>query len=427
MTASTAQSREVADDLESLKSRFVSTRRFTELIVEPLSPEDCMVQSMDDVSPTRWHLAHTTWFFETFALRDEPGYRVFDDSYGYLFNSYYNTIGELFPRDRRGMISRPGLDEIKRYRAYVDEQIAQRLDSDEYTERVASILHIGLQHEQQHQELMLTDVKHVLSCNPTYPSYRHNGFHRTTGPEQAPICIPAGNYEIGDQGNGFAFDNESPQHTVHLSSCVVAPRLVTCGEYLEFIQDGGYERPDHWLSLGWQTVQQEAWRAPLYWTQKGGEWMQFTLAGLVPINSAWPVCHVSLFEADAYSRWTGKRLPTEFELEVAAARCAQSDLATEPFADYLLGNDLSVHPTCSPASLLGSVWEWTSSSYAPYPGYRPPSGAIGEYNGKFMCNQYVLRGGSVATHSTHIRPTYRNFFPASARWQFSGIRLAEDA
>ncbi len=438
-----------AMDTELLESRFSAIRGFSDKLVEPLSAEDCMIQSMDDVSPTRWHLAHTTWFFETFALRDEPGYEVFDESYNYLFNSYYNTIGEQFPRSKRGLISRPGLDEIREYRRHVDGQIEERLRSDEYVHRMFPVLRVGLQHEQQHQELMLTDIKHVLSYNPTFPAYHEHEFDRVTETRSEDVPIEAGNYDIGHQGNAFAFDNEYPRHRVFLGECSLSRNLVTCGEYLQFMEEGGYARPEFWLSLGWSTVQQEGWTAPLYWTRKDGQWMQFTLAGLVPINPDWPVCHVSLFEADAFARWSGKRLPTEFEWEIAAfksvaerakrfggraekceagpkalAASATADVE-EPFADVLLNNAKAFHPTRSPSGMMGGLWQWTSSSYAAYPGYKPPAGAIGEYNGKFMCNQYVLRGGSIATHSTHIRPTYRNFFPAHARWQFTGIRLAE--
>jgi ergothioneine biosynthesis protein EgtB len=292
-------------------------------------------------------------------------------------------------------------------------------------------LQIGLQHEQQHQELMLTDIKHVFACNPVFPVYREDNFDHTTTTSRDSTEINSGNYDIGHTGDNFAYDNESPRHKVYLCDCSVDGNLVTCGEYLEFMADGGYKNPEFWLSLGWNTVQQQNWSAPLYWTQRDGQWMLFTLAGLTPIHPDWPVCHVSLFEADAYARWAGKRLPTEFEWEVAATKTAATKLAetnrdAEPFADYFMDNALAIHPTRSSSSMMGGVWEWTGSSYLAYPGYRPPEGALGEYNGKFMCNQYVLRGGSVATHSSHIRPTYRNFFPPDARWQFTGIRLAED-
>lgn len=419
-------------DDAALAKAYCDTRQFTQQIVQPLSAEDCMVQSMDDVSPTRWHLAHTTWFFETFALREEPDYPIYDECYNFLFNSYYNTIGQQFNRSHRGMISRPGLADIQNYRQHVDAEITKRLQSPEYVARKRAILEVGIQHEQQHQELILTDIKHVLSGNPMHPVYQDAPFapSRSPLPDQ-PIRIDAGLYEIGHCGDGFAFDNESPRHPVYLHDAQLSNRLVTCGEFLAFMEEGGYQRPEFWLSLGWNTVKQEHWQAPLYWTKQNDKWMQFTLAGLVPVNPDWPVCHVSLFEADAFARWSGKRLPTEFEWEIAATRNLQdSDPAKhgsspDPTADHLLANQLAIHPTRSPESLMGSVWQWTSSSYAAYPGYTPAPGAIGEYNGKFMCNQYVLRGGSVATHSTHIRPTYRNFFPAQTRWQFTGIRLAE--
>jgi ergothioneine biosynthesis protein EgtB len=411
---------------ESLIQRFMATRRFTEKLVEPLSVEDCMVQSMDDASPTRWHLAHTTWFFETFALCDEPGYQAFDGNFAYLFNSYYNSLGKQFPRTKRGVVSRPGLQHIQQYRHHVEHQIVSRLELPEYAERMRSILEVGIQHEQQHQELILTDIKHALSCNPTLPTYLDHGFDSTSGHAASNIVIEPGNYDVGHSDNRFSYDNESPRHTVYLPGCSVSRDLVTCGEYLAFMNDGGYQRPDRWLSLGWNTVQKERWSAPLYWVEKDGVWMQFTLAGMVPINTSWPVCHVSLFEADAFARWSGKRLPTEFEWEVAADRLSAAGDSPESFADHFVQNDLCIHPTRSSPRLLGGVWQWTSSSYSPYPGYRPAAGALGEYNGKFMCNQYVLRGGSVATHSSHIRTTYRNFFPADARWQFTGIRLAQD-
>ena len=409
-----------------LAQHFLQTRRFTDRLVEPLSAEDCMVQSMDDVSPTRWHLAHTTWFFETFALKEEPGYEVFDETFNYLFNSYYNTIGAQFPRPRRGVLSRPGLEEIKRYREYVDAQVIERLASPKYAERMRDIIEVGIHHEQQHQELILTDIKHVLACNPLFPAYRSDPFDRAEKPEQEWLSISAGNYDVGYEGEGFAYDNESPRHRVYLNDFRIAKNLVTNGDYIEFIEDGGYERPELWLSLGWSTVQEEQWNAPLYWMKQDGDWKQFTLAGLTPVNRDWPVCHISLFEADAFARWAGKRLPTEFEWEVAATQLLADDLTTEPFADTLLDSNLALHPTRSPAGMLGSVWQWTNSSYQAYPGYRPPEGALGEYNGKFMCNQYILRGGSIATSSNHIRTTYRNFFPASTRWQFSGVRLTQD-
>ncbi len=409
-----------------LVEAYRTVREFSERITAPLSAEDCMVQSMDDVSPTRWHLAHTTWFFETFVLGRDPGYTVFDPTFSYLFNSYYNTIGKQFPRPRRGLVSRPGLEDIRRYRAHVDRHMVRFLEEGGYPAEVADVVRVGLNHEQQHQELMFTDIKHVLSCNPTLPRYSDAPFAASRAKSGAWQRIAEGVHEVGSDGSGFAFDNESPRHRVYLHECEIARDLVTCGEFIEFIEDGGYRRPDHWLSLGWGTVSEQGWDAPMYWVRKDGQWMQFTLSGLVPVDPDWPVCHVSYLEADAYARWAGHRLPTEFEWEVASVALddAGIDPVGRPFADILLDANRALHPVRSPDGLTGSVWQWTSSSYAAYPGYRPPPGAIGEYNGKFMCNQYVLRGGSVATSSSHIRGTYRNFFPAEARWQFSGIRLA---
>lgn len=403
-----------------------SVRSFTDKIIEPLSAEDCMVQSMDDVSPARWHIAHTTWFFETFVLKPTGQYEEFDPQFNYLFNSYYNSIGKQFPRPQRGFISRPGLDEIKAYRQHVDTQMQQGFESGLFDEAMQRVIEVGLHHEQQHQELMLTDIKHVLSCNPTLPKYSEAPLEATVQRAQSWIDIDEAIYSIGhDSDDTFSFDNESPRHQVFLNDTQVAERLVTCGEYLEFINDCGYQRPEHWLAMGWAAVNEQNWDAPLYWVNQSGTWHQYTLGGLQPIEMDWPVSHVSYFEADAFARWAGYRLPTEFEWETAYRMKPQDDLSVEPFADRLMANGNSIHPTRSPNGLMGGLWQWTSSSYAAYPGYRPPAGAIGEYNGKFMCNQYVLRGGSVATSSNHIRPTYRNFFPPDARWQFFGIRLAK--
>lgn len=411
---------------QELRERYSAVRRFTDQIVEPLSAEDCLVQSMDDASPTRWHLAHTTWFFETFVLGADPNYSVLHEQYSFLFNSYYNTVGRQFPRPHRGLISRPSLDEIKSYRAHVDRELMTRLESPEFVEQRRDLMAVGLNHEQQHQELILTDIKHMLSCNPLLPTYIANEFDATREVSSEKIEIPAGIYDVGYGGDGFCFDNEAPRHQVFLQEFAVDHDLVTCGQFVEFMEDGGYQRPDHWLSLGWNAVNEHEWDAPLYWVKKSGQWMQFTLAGLVPVNPDWPVCHVSYFEADAFARWAGRRLPTEFEWEVAwqSSSAQKRPDANEPFADHLVSNELAMHPTRSPEGILGSVWQWTASSYQAYPGYVAPDGSIGEYNGKFMCNQYVLRGGSVATSRSHIRGTYRNFFPADTRWQFSGIRLA---
>jgi len=418
---------DAAKSADVLATTYMQTRALTDRITRPLSAEDCMVQSMDDASPTRWHLAHTTWFFETFILKEQPGYAVFDEQFGFLFNSYYNTIGEQYARDRRGVISRPGLETIREYRLHVDLAMRTYLESDSFNDSQMELIQIGIQHEQQHQELILTDIKHALSCNPMDPRYSGLPFDRSHERTDEWIDVPSGLVTIGKENDGFAFDNESPAHKVHLAGTRLAKDLVTCGEYLEFIDSGGYERPEFWLSMGWSEVQSNCWKAPLYWKKQNGQWTMFTLAGSVPIDERWPVCHVSLFEADAYARWRGQRLPTEFEWEAAAKRLGSTvELSPgQPFADELTRSGLSIHPTRSPDAMLGGVWQWTSSSYAAYPGYRPPPGAVGEYNGKFMCNQYVLRGGSVATSSDHIRTTYRNFFPADARWQFTGIRLAE--
>ena len=414
---------------ERLLNCYRAIRNTTDQIVEPLSPEDCMVQSMDDVSPTRWHLAHTTWFFETFILKDRSGYQVFDPQFNFLFNSYYNTIGEQFPRPQRGFISRPGLDEMRNYRQYVDQHMHELLQSEEVDESLARVIDVGLNHEQQHQELILTDIKHVLACNPTFPIYQDLAMDNVQDSVADHwISIDDGVYSIGYEGPNFSFDNESPVHSTFLQPCEVSSRLVRCGEFLEFIEDGGYEKPEYWLSLGWSAVQQNRWNAPMYWLQQDNQWKTFTLAGLQAIHPDWPICHVSYFEADAFARWAGMRLPTELEWEVAERICSEDNDASmldeQPFVDVLLANQRAIHPTRSPKGFMGSVWQWTSSSYTAYPGYRAPEGAIGEYNGKFMCNQYVLRGGSVATSSSHIRPTYRNFFPADTRWQFAGLRLA---
>ena len=412
---------------DRLADRYVEIRRFTERLREPLSAEDCVIQSMPDVSPIRWHLAHTSWFFETFFLSEQPSYRVFHPQFNYLFNSYYNTVGRQFPRPRRGLISRPGLEEIQGYREYVDKHMLQRLHDGPLPPRLGRVVEIGLHHEQQHQELMLTDIKHVLSRNPLHPAYLEapSSVRNEADPLRW-IEFPEGLFEIGHDGNGFAYDNESPRHRVFLERFQLASRPVTCGEFLEFIQDGGYERPELWLSVGWQHIREHGWKAPLYWTSDEGSWKIFSLAGLRAVDPAEPVCHVSYFEADAFATWSSARLPTEAEWETASA----GNPVEGHFVDTLLQADLPIHPLAplidksEPAGMFGDVWEWTASSYSPYPRFRPLEGALGEYNGKFMCNQYVLRGGSCATSQSHMRRTYRNFFPPGARWQFMGIRLA---
>jgi len=432
----------------TVRNRFQQIRQHSEWLAAPLSPEDCVLQSMPDCSPIRWHLAHTSWFFETFVLKAAASnYQPVDANYEYLFNSYYNSVGEQFPRARRGLLSRPSLNDIIAYRQEVDRRMGLWFDRETpANDPLWSVIEIGLQHEQQHQELMLTDLKHLFSCNPLFPVYRD--VYEQSSSEQSPseqtqseqtqslqwIEGPEGLARCGHDGDHFAYDNERPVHQVYLQPYQLASRLTTNREYLAFIEDGGYKRPEHWLSLGWTAAQQEEWQAPLYWLKRGGEWYEFTLSGLKPLELDAPVCHVSYFEADAFARWADKRLPTEFEWE-AAARCEQEQ---QDSAEYV-GNFVEQqqwHPRPAQkraragrsgrlSQLWGDVWEWTCSSYAPYPGYRTPPGAIGEYNGKFMCNQYVLRGGSCATPTSHIRSTYRNFFHPGARWQFTGIRLAD--
>ena len=421
-------------DAATLEDRYLQVRRFSEALSAPLSPEDCTIQSMPDVSPTRWHLAHTSWFFETFLLRKRLEYRPFDRSYEYLFNSYYNSVGQQFPRSRRGRLSRPGQEEVLAYREYVDEHVLRLLEGDSLQKgdnsdeppNVAWIVELGLQHEQQHQELILTDIKHVLSCNPLHPVYREGEIASASpGQSGSALAVEAGVYWIGHDGDTFCFDNESPRHRVFLDAYSIRDQVVTCGDYLRFIEDGGYQCPNHWLSLGWQTVCENEWTAPLYWFQHDDHWQQFTLSGPREIDPHLPVCHVSYFEADAFARWAGMRLPTEAEWEVAARIFPVSG----NFSDTLIASGSAIHPTIGASGeedasqFLGNVWEWTASPYVAYPGYNPPEGALGEYNGKFMCNQFVLRGGSCATSSDHIRATYRNFFPPEARWQFSGLRL----
>lgn len=405
---------------------FRTVRSLTERLAEPLSPEDCLVQSMPDASPVKWHLAHTTWFFETFVLGPFlPGYRPFHPAFGYLFNSYYNAVGSRHPRPQRGLLTRPSLGEVIQYRAYVDEHMAGLLAQGP-VDAVGSVVTLGLNHEQQHQELIVTDLKHALSCNPLRPAYRENGLDKEQERGAPPfwwIEQTGGTVCAGHSGAGFFFDNEGPRHRVLLSPFRLGSRLVTNAQFQEFIADGGYRRPELWLSDGWAACQERRWEAPLYWFMEGDDWQHFTLDGVAPVAPADPVCHFSFYEADAFARWAGARLPTEFEWESVA-----TDL---PVAGNFLESDLlrPAPPTqvAGAVQMFGDVWEWTASPYIAYPGYRTPPGALGEYNGKFMCNQFVLRGGSCATPRGHVRATYRNFFPPDARWQFSGLRLARDA
>jgi ergothioneine biosynthesis protein EgtB len=412
----------------TLAERFNSVRARSAELCAPLATEDYVVQSMPDVSPAKWHLAHTSWFFETFILKPHrPGYEAFHPRYDYLFNSYYVQVGARHCRPRRGLLSRPTVEDIYRYRAHVDahmREFLQELKEEEQAE-FAGLLELGLNHEQQHQELIVTDIKHVFSCNPLRPAYRQRSAGQTVAvPSTKWISHEGGLREIGHDQEGFAFDNESPRHRVWLPPYRLASRPVTNGEYLEFLADGGYTRADLWLSDGWDQVVRQSWTAPLYWERHANRWFTYTLAGMHEVDEAEPVCHVSYYEADAYARWAGARLPTEQELEVAAGPLA----ITGNFAENGRLHPLPVKaaPDSALGQIYGDVWEWTRSPYVAYPGFRAAAGAIGEYNGKFMCNQLVLRGGSCATAQTHMRPSYRNFFYPDARWQFAGIRLAQD-
>jgi ergothioneine biosynthesis protein EgtB len=413
---------------ETLVRRYEQVRQFTEGLCQPLVTEDYVIQAMPDVSPPKWHLAHTSWFFETFVLVPaSAGYQSPHASYAYLFNSYYVAAGERHGRPKRGLLSRPTVEEVYRYRAYVDQHLIAFLEGldGEDLDTWFPIVELGLHHEQQHQELLLTDLKYNFACNPLRPAYVTPD---TRSCAQAPsalqwVSFPDGVSRIGQDGQGFAFDNESPQHRSFVEPFQLASRLITNREYLAFMADGGYERPELWLSMGWDTVQREGWKAPLYWEQQHGTWWMMTLAGMQPVQEAEPVCHVSYYEADAYARWADARLPTEVEWEVAAMPVPIRGNFVEQQAFHPI--PMSPTDTAVPlAQLFGDVWEWTQSHYSPYPGYTASPGALGEYNGKFMANQFVLRGGSCATSISHIRPTYRNFFPADARWQFMGIRLA---
>lgn len=413
--------------------RYAAVRAASRALAGALEPEDCCLQSMPDASPVKWHLAHTTWFFEEFVLgRSVAGYAPFHPRFGYLFNSYYESVGRMHPRPQRGLLSRPTMAEVGRYREHVDAAMVELLARG-VTDEVAAVIEVGLQHEQQHQELVLTDLKHGLSCNPLQPAYR--------APAPAPASAPPGPLRwvehegglvsVGHAGQGFGFDNEFPRHRAWLEPYAIASRLVTCGEWLEFMADDGYRRSELWLSAGWEVVQRHRWQAPLYWSTDAGPrdagWQVFTLAGPRAVDPAEPVCHVSLYEADAFARWAGARLPTEHEWEhacggqpVAGNLVESGALHPRPLAAREAGGEAGPHQA------FGDAWEWTGSAYAPYPGFRPWTGSLGEYNGKFMCNQLVLRGGSCVTPASHVRASYRNFFPPKARWQFSGLRLARD-
>jgi ergothioneine biosynthesis protein EgtB len=399
---------------------FEQVRQRSLHLAEPLSGEDCCAQSMPDASPIKWHLAHTTWFFETFILEPyEPGFRPFHPAFRVLFNSYYNGVGARHPRAQRGLLTRPAYDEVLAWRSDVDARIACLLQAapqdGEPARKLAALVELGMQHEQQHQELMLTDVKHLLAQNPLAPAYLASPL-----PESCPagplswLDFDGGLAEIGHRGAGFGFDNELPRHRQYVGPFQLASRLVTNGEYLEFVEAGGYRDPALWLSDGWDRVCSGEIEQPLYWRREEGGWTEFTLHGMQPLDLARPVTHVSLYEADAYARWRGARLPTEAEWEFAARDVA---IACGDLHPRAAGSD-------GLAQMFGECWQWTGSSYAPYPGFAPAAGALGEYNGKFMVNQYVLRGSSCATPHGHARASYRNFVPAGSRWQFTGIRLA---
>ena len=405
-----------------LRAQYQAVRQCSLQLCAPLSVEDHSLQAMPDTSPAKWHLAHTTWFFETFVLSEHlPQYRPVNPAFRSLFNSYYNAVGERPLRTLRHVLSRPTLAEVYEYRAHVDDAI-ERLFELDLEPNVLALVELGLNHEQQHQELILTDVKYGLAANPLRPAYRERWNLLAHG-DAAEMCwqaFPEGVYDVGFSGEGFCFDNESPRHSVYLQPFRLASRLVTNREYQEFMCDNGYGNPALWLSDGWDNVQANRWNAPLYWEMRDGQWWQYTLDGMRLVNASEPVCHVSFYEADAFAHWAGARLTTEFEWEVASESC------------QLEGNFVEsamLHPQPAPDSeglreMFGNVWEWTGSAYLAYPGYKPAAGAVGEYNGKFMCNQMVVRGGSCATPTSHIRRSYRNFFPPSARWQFMGIRLA---
>ena len=417
--------RHVADPGE-LIVRYHAVRAQSERLCEPLSPEDCTVQSMPDASPVKWHLAHTTWFFETLVLEPSiPEYRAFHPACRVLFNSYYNGISEQFSRPERGMLTRPSLDEVLDYRGYVDKRVIGLLEAPQAPPpSLLEILTLGLHHEQQHQELILTDLKHLFSRNTLQPAYRP----RSRQPEaDAPPLrwhrYEEGLYEIGHDGDGFAFDNEEPRHRVFLESFELASRAVTNGEYRDFMEDGGYQRSEFWLSEGWDRVGREGWNAPLYWERGEDSWRQFTLAGLDEVCDDEPVCHLSYYEAEAYASWARARLPSEPEWEHAASALPLCGNFVE---SERLHPAPAVDSADAPQQLFGDVWEWTRSAYTPYPGFRPVEGPTREYNGKFMSSQMVLRGGSCATSASHVRTSYRNFFPPNAQWQFSGLRLARD-
>ena len=446
-------SRTLSDPQRVLRQRYQEVRQRTLELIGPLSAEDCQVQSMESASPAKWHLAHTTWFFETFLLKPHLStYEVKHPQYNFMYNSYYNLIGERVARPLRGMMTRPSLDDVKDYRAHIDRAMLRLFDQpleEKVLVELGQLMQIGLNHEQQHQELLLTDLKHLLSLNPLHPAYvepeRSSAVTHASTEDDLPLGwmtfdsedVAEFGVDLADMNDplrgAFAFDNEGPRHRRLVHPFAIATRPVTCGEFMQFIEDGGYRRAELWLAEGWATVEAEGWTQPFYWTRDPDHadgWLHFTLRGQQPVRLDEPLTHISLWEADAYARWAGARLPEEFEWEHAAR--------TLPVEGHLLDR-MPLHPppisrdeaerardTETPVRMFGDSWEWTRSQYSPYPGYAPAPGAIGEYNGKFMSNQFVLRGGSIATPQSHLRLTYRNFFPGGARWQFAGFRLARD-
>ncbi len=414
--------------MSAVAARYDAVRSRTKSLCEPLETEDYVVSSMPDVSPTKWHLAHTSWFFETFVLAPHAsGYRSPEPRYAFLFNSYYVQAGERHCRAQRGLVTRPTVAEVYAYRAHIDEAMRALLREigDDPAHPATALIELGLHHEQQHQELLVTDIKHVFWTNPMRPTYRARPAAMSAPvPSLGWVDVAEGVRRIGraTDAEGFAFDNEGPAHRVFVERFRLASRLTTNGEYLAFVEDGGYRKPTLWLSNGWAVVKERGWTAPLYWERGPDGWTEFSLGGTRPLDPAEPVCHVSYYEADAFARWAGYRLPSEAEWEIVAAR--------EP-VDGAFVEHGSFHPCPASrgglAQLYGEVWQWTRSPYVPYPGFSPAAGAVGEYNGKFMCDQWVLRGASCATPRSHARLTYRNFFPSDARWQFTGVRLAADA
>lgn len=412
---------------EQLKKRFNAIRNFSITLAEPLEKEDFVIQAIENTSPTKWHLAHVSWFYETFVLEQAfPDYESLHPQYSYIFNSYYLQTGEPHSRSKRGLLSRPSVDEVLEYRKYVNAQVLNFVEdaTQEQMAEFGPVIEIGNHHEQQHQELMVTDFKYMFAQNPLYPKYKELDHPRGQQPDSLNwIPFDEGIYEIGNSGDEYTYDNEHPRHRKFLESFEIADRLITNGEFLKFMSDGGYERSPLWLDDGWATVNERNWDSPLYWCKRDDGWYHYALGGLRKVNLHEPVTHLSYYEADAFARWAGARLPREAEWEVAAG--------DRPYDGNFVEEEL-FHPrplqenSGGLKQMYGDVWEWTMSTYEPYPGYKPLPGALGEYNGKFMCSQYVLRGGSCATSETHIRNTYRNFFYPDARWQFNGLRLARN-